>query len=1007
MSKKLVIICFFLVIFGYNGRSQMAEPISVFFIKKTPKSLPGKIINIPFFIKNNTAGSIQIIAEISTPNNWNIITNLKPYEILPSEQKFSVISVKIPSTCPVGNYSISITVLNTETKEVEAKGKTEIEVMEIENISMQLIESPEHIVAGNIFKATFMLQNFGNTTKKVFIETSNCDIEGNADVKLEPGESTQITIFKQTSPELISVKKEYFTVRALLSNTIVESIFRSIIIFPVKSTKKDLFFRFPVEASATYLSTNQGNKYQSAYQFEISGNGTLDPDGKHQLEFLARGSSSVNLNFLGLYDQYYISYLHKNIEVSVGEKSYSFTPLTESSRFGMGVENKVILNNGLAFGFLYVKPRFYKDISNEFAFYSQFEKNRDNIFGVYYVLKKNRDIEDLTYLTSINTKFAPFNRTNVEMEVSRGKSQGITDNAFRTNINTQLWIFHAAGNYFYTGKNYPGYYNNSTFYSGVFSAQVTPKLNIGVNSRQDFKNAQLDTFFITAPFSKSIQTYLNYNIASRSYLKLYWREYERKDRLALDKFHYKTKSINTQFSQKFNKIDYSLRGEYGKTTNLLLDEVKNQQNTYRGSANFAYRFNSLNAIRIFGSWSNINNFVSGEQRNLTAGLSISSQISKNLKANFHIQNAYDIDDYYRNRNLMQLNINYRFLKKHMFSFRSYYTIFKQEIDNPEFFLSATYTYNFGIPVKQIMKAGDIKGRITNNNDAPQEGILVNVLNKKTITDKNGEFWFKSIQPGKILLSVDRSKFEIDELPSIPIPIEIEVIEDKESIINFKIIKGTRLHGKFSFQKSNSFNQDNSENQLSNIIIELKSDFKNYLITSNKDGGFSFPIVLPGQWVFKIYDNSLPSGFEIEKKLYNLILSPSEKVDLQIEVKRKKRNIIFKTQNISLTTSKNGVSKTEPLKTNASAVASPVKTTDTIFYSIQVGAFKSKVKPNSGYFKKGVIDFERKDDKYYKYFVGKYNSYDEAFLNIEKTQNKYKGAFIVIFRNNKLIYLNNK
>ncbi len=37
-----------------------------------------------------------------------------------------------------------------------------------------------------------------------------------------------------------------------------------------------------------------------------------------------------------------------------------------------------------------------------------------------------------------------------------------------------------------------------------------------------------------------------------------------------------------------------------------------------------------------------------------------SQLTKNLKANFHVQNAYDIDDYYRNRNLMQFNIEYNF-----------------------------------------------------------------------------------------------------------------------------------------------------------------------------------------------------------------------------------------------------------------------------------------------------------------------------------------------------------
>lgn len=1005
MFKRLIFLCFILFYLGYEGSSQEIEPISINLIKMEFSTLPGKIINVPYFTKNNTVKPIQIITKIYLPSEWNVIINSKPLKIKPTQQKFSIFSVQIPSNYPVGKYSVFISAFNTETNEMLKKIEIEISVLEIENISMQLVESPEHIIAGEVYKATFLLQNFGNTSKKVFVETSNCDVEGSADINLKPGESSQITIFKQTSAELNQVKKEYFSVRALLSGATVQSIFRSMIIFPVKSAKKDLFFRFPVKASTTYLSTNQGDRYRSAYQFEVSGNGSLDPGGKHNFEFLARGPNRTDLSFLGTYDQYFLSYSNKNMELSVGEKSYSFTPLTESSRFGMGVESKVILNNGLSLGYLYVKPRFYESIENEMAFYSQFEKDRNNSIGIYYVLKKNKETADLTYLASINTSFKPFEKTTVDLELSRGLYQGIGDNAFRTNINTQFSIFRLAGNYFYTGKNYPGYYSNSSFYSGTFTAQITPKLNLGMYSRQDFTNAELDTFFITSPYSKMFQSFLSYNIAPRSYLKIYLRKYERKDRLALDKFHYQTKSFNSRFTQKFKKIEYALLGEFGKTTNFLLQEVQNKQNTYRGSADFSYRFNSFHSVRFFGSWSNINSFVSGERRDLTVGFSVSSQISKNLKANLHIQNAYDIDDYYRNRNLMQLNVDYKFWKQHSLSFRSYYTLFTQEINNPEFFLSATYTYKFGIPIKQLMKAGDIKGRVTNDNDEPLEGIILNLLNKKTITDKNGEFSFKSIQPGRFLLSVERTNLEIEELPSIPSPIEIEVIEDRESTLNFRITKGAKLYGKFSILKDNRSAPDDSEVQPNNIIVELKSNFKQYRTTSDKEGKFSFPVVLPGQWTFRIYSKSLPMGYEIEKGLYNFNFSPNEKTDLQISVKRKKRNIIFKSQNISLSNSGNG--KIQTLKIPSSKKINSPLTSDTIYYSIQIGAFKNRVNPNSKFFKGKPFDFEKQFNNFYKYFIGKFSSYEEAMQNIEKIRSKYKGAFVVGFINNKLLNLHGK
>ncbi|MEZ5103563.1 MAG: hypothetical protein R2757_03635 [Draconibacterium sp.] len=192
-----------------------------------------------------------------------------------------------------------------------------------------------------------------------------------------------------------------------------------------------------------------------------------------------------------------------------------------------------------------------------------------------------------------------------------------------------------------------------------------------------------------------------------------------------DKFHYKTKSLNTQFRHKVKKVEYSLLGEFGETTNLLLNE-NNRQNTFRGIADVGYRFNQKNSVRVTGSWSNINSFVVGDKRNVTTGLFVVSQITKNLKADIHVQNAYDIDDYYRNRNLMQLNVEYKFLRNHVISARSFYTLYKQHVDNPEFTATLNYTYNFGIPLKQIVKAGNVKGRITYDNDEPAEGVIVNL-----------------------------------------------------------------------------------------------------------------------------------------------------------------------------------------------------------------------------------------------------------------------------------------
>lgn len=1003
MFKQFLFIFILIPIFDFEGKSETSDLIQINFINNQTVGLPGQIINIPFFIRNNSGDTLQLNSKITAPEGWSLVTRLNFPSLMPNGQKFSVLSFQIPAGYPVGTYTVSVSVgngLNSGT----FTGSTRIVVDELEKVTLQLIESPERISAGEVFESAFLLQNQGNTVKKVFIETSNCDISGTPEIKLEPGESARFKVYRLTLDDARDARKEYYTVRTFLSGKVESSISGSYVVFPVKSNKIDRFFRFPVSASYTYLASNQEKSYKSAYQFELSGNGSIDPGGKHQLDFLARGPNNTNLSFLGMYEQYYISYSNKNYEISLGEKSYSFTPLTESSRFGRGIENKIKLNNGLSFGYTYVKPRFYNRIVNEMAFYTQFEKNRNNLLSVYYVIK-DTGIEENTYLASVSSEFRVLEKTSVDLEVSRGSFMGLADNAFRTNINSQLSIFRFAGNYFYTGKNYPGYFSNTTFFSGTLSAQLTTKFSAGLSMREDFRNAQLDTLFQTAPFSKTFLSFINYNIASRAHIKLYWRDNERQDRLSADKFHYKTKSLNSQFNQKFKNIEYSILGEYGTTTNFLENSAKNQQNTYRGLASFSYRFNSFNSVRIFGSWSNINSFVSGEKRNLTAGLSAYSRITKKINANFHIQNAYDIDDYYRNRNLMQLNFDYNFHKNHSLILRSYYTLFQKQVSNPEFTFSATYSYKFGVPLKQTLKAGDINGRITNDDDEPVEGIVLSLQNKMAVTDKNGDFTFKSVRPGIHLLTIDQSKLGINEIPGIPTPIELEVIADRVTDLNFKITKGAKLSGIFTFPDPKSPAIEQKTENPSNIIIELKNDFKHYRILIEKDGSFSFPAVIPGKWVFKIYENSIPDGFETDQLIYNLDFNPGDQVNLQIEIKPKKRNIIFKPLNIAMPEAKTDNSGV--IKLTATSKPAQPELADSIFYSIQIGVFRKSKKDNSLYSNGNPLVFEMHDNNLFYYFAGKYATYGEAKKEAGKLKKTYRGAFVVLFKEGKKQYIDTK
>ena len=989
----LFILCFF--ISSIELFAQPQDSISLIFQKKQISTTPGKIINVTFFIKNSTDLQTEINEEVILPAKWNIINHTNQTHIKPRSKVFSIYSIQVPANYGVGRYNIVINISNSNTKKQIAKSSFIIEVTEIEKIIIKQIQSPEHVIAGETYTAKYFIQNQGNTTKKIFLETRNCSIKETVEIKLDANESAFFTVEKQTSPNITESQRESYTVRAYESAKLLESVFKSILVFPKKNAKKDPFFRFPITASVNYLATNQNEKFANSFQYQVAGKGSLDTGNKHKLRFLARGPSNTDLSYLGLYDQYYVSYDNKNLFMFVGEQSYSFTPLTEMSRFGTGVESRVTLNNGLSFGALYVKPRYFQDIKNEYSAYSTFNFNKFNSVGVHFI-QKNTVTNELVTLTSITSRIKPFKKTTLDLELSAGKMNDKWDKAIMANINSQFSIFQLSGNYSNAGKYYPGYYNNSVFYNGNISAKISEKISVGVYGRQDFANAQLDTFFVTAPYTKSIRTSVNYNIAERAYLMFYWRNFERKDRLSNNKFHYKTKSLSAEFNHQIKKIDYMVLAEYGKTTNLLLEPGKSEQFTYRGATNIAYRFNPYNSVKVFGSYSNVNSFVSDEQRNITAGFAFNLRLWKKLFADFYYQNAYDIDYYYRNRNLLQFDLNYNFLRNHSLSFRSFYTIYKEQTEDPEFNVSLTYSYKFGIPVKRLIKSGEFRGRVINSNGEPFSGLIIYIQNKSVITDNNGEFRFKSVQPGNYILTIDRSKLEIDEIINIPSPVKVEIFENQTSTLNFEIIKGAKITGKFISGKSNKPGISNPDPDFQHIIIELKSSFKSYRIIPDKYGKFSFPVLLPGEWTFRIIKSSVPTGFTVKKAVYNLNLKPGGQQELNIEINPKIKHIIFKPGK-TLTTVKQ--KKTVKTVTPPSSDSQKKSIATATYYSVQIGAFKNKLKPGSQFFKGEKFYFEKEINNFHKYFIGKFDTLEKAKQEKKRLDLKFKSTIIVTFKDN--------
>lgn len=997
MLRYWPLLCFILLTTVVRpANSQSSNAVILQISKNIKPTAPGKAVNLACFAVNQGVDTHTVTIGADLPPGWRIVRSPLPATLSPRQKQFMPLTIQVASDQKSGSYDLTCTVLDKLSKQVYDTQIIRVEVPEVQHVNLEIVSKQDYLEAGKTLNSSYLITNAGNTAKTFHLESPGSIFKNSQEIVLSPGESRNIELSRETSSEIANERKETIVLRVKSGDQIVKSIFHSTLLLPSKQKKADLYFRYPISFSGTYLGTNRNDHYESVYQLQIAGSGYLDPENKNKLEFLARGPNNTNISHLGLYDQYYLSYTNPFLHIFLGEKSYSFTPLTEMSRFGKGAQGSIHSRGGLGIGFQYVEPRFYSDLSKEMAAFTQFAPNNKNQVQLFWVAKHGIDGAKTADIFSLNSSINPFKNTKLDMEFSRGFTEAEKDNAFRMGLNSQFLFLSVSGNYTYTGKYYPGYYSNSTFYNGNISARIGQRLNAGFYAREDFGNAQLDTFFVTAPYAKSMQASLNYNLFTRSYVKLFWRENERKDRLSQDKFHYKTNSINLQFNQKLRKIDYLLTGEIGNTKNFLLTEEENVQRTYRGAANISYNFTSNHSVRAFGSWSNINRFVSGESRNLTAGLSANSQFGKHLKLSFYLQNAYDIDEYYRNRNLMQLNLEYSFLKRHSLSLRSFYTLFREETENPEFTFAATYAYSIGVPLKKVVNTGSLEGRITDEEGRPVEGIFIYLSNKTAVTNSDGEYKLKDIAPGKHLLALDQTRIGINQIPNIQMPFRTTIYENQAGMLNIQLREGAQIKGSVRFVDQNIAGTGEVSPHKNGLLLEISSPLKTVRIMSEPNGSFSFPLLLPGQYTLKIYKSSIPKGYQTDWSTQTFILNPGKTKEIKIELKPQKRNIIFKNSPMSLSIS-SGDSKAEDGKTGTLNL-SKKRSEPSWFYTIQIGAFKKLLPENTPFLEPSVKHFVKQIGNFNKYFVGKYQSLEDADARLRQLRKFYPNAFLVVYYN---------
>lgn len=846
-----------------------------------------------FEVENHgkTLTDAELVLEL--PLGWNTLTTT-PAPVLQTNQKGNILvgvlvnnqakygTYKIRATLKKGNQPLAVKVFN-------------ITIIQKFSLSVQPVLVPEYLKVGSSYRQSFVILNSGNTSETLELSSNLGEVIGATKIQIPAYKSVQAEVSRPV-PEQQS-GNQYISIDLHAKPSRVDTTIHSIISVPVYSStikRNDPYLRFPIEFSTIYNRFDSPNQTAEALQFDIRGKGHLDFDKNHKLEFIAHGPNRFNFPRFGNFDQYYVNYANKTIDVALGDKVFQVSNLLEKNRFGRGGDVALAFGSDKIrlFGF---RSRFFPLIKSEMG--GQFSRsfNENGEFTFSYI-NKNHFVNNQQVTSNLSSVSYFLQKNNIWLDTEIGVSQteGKISGGVYNYLYTTFNKFSFNSNIVYTGKSFFGFYNNSLLINNGLRYQLSKKLTLQFSQNYNNLNPAFDSFiFINVPTFQSISPEINYHFNKRSSLNASFIIREREDRMEPKAFHFKENIFRLFYRKTAGIFQLSTDGDYGKTRNLLaVQDVDSLSNLFRYRLQPSIEVAKLLRFGLYGEYLRTSRYSSTNTVDnlLFYGLNLSYNWKNYLDVNLFYRNNYAPDELFQTQSFFdaQAAVNY---KNHALILFSSYGYFPAPLNQTNFFASLTYRFTWNVPLKKRKDLSTIQGAVYRPQQLNNGGFIVSMDGQNITTDQDGSFSFENIVPGQYFLEVKKSSLNFGEIIDQGSAIRLDVREAEVQKINLAVINSGRIEGQIEGITKLAIRE--------NLLLKISNENFSRLTTCNRFGGFTFGELKPGVYKIEVVDNKT-EGFYQQANLGSLCeVKSGETTEHILKMIPVKKNIQFQEDSFSV------------------------------------------------------------------------------------------------------------
>jgi hypothetical protein len=871
------------------------------------------LLNVPTAISPNThftlffevQSTVPLVDSIHTrltlPDGWNTLIVKNPQKTRGQLSVKYIYTMAPAHITPSGKYPITITVYHKNGERTEKI--IGVRVIQERKIEVMPITVPDYLLEGDSLKVEYLIQNSGNSIEKVRLETSKGKTGYKGDsLTILPGENIRINIAQKVpvgdgnswtiSPKLCVFMRDS-------ANPVTQIL--SIPVYSKKNKKNDPYLRLPIEVGVAYSKFSSADYTVGSYQYDVRGRGFLDFKQNHHLDFVIHGPNQLNIPFVSGYSQYSLSYIYKkNTAFQIGDYSLNFNNLMEFGRFGRGFKIDKDYAK-VSFSAFYLQPRFFFNQRATFGGKFTYKLNAKLGISFNYLSKKFFTNKQWLWANFAGTALhLKTNTLNLETEVAVSSAQSKVDFGAFNRLSFRYNKFQLHNSLIYAGKNFFGFYNNSWQLVNSVSYHLSKKIYVGLISNVTRVNPNFDILVLkTSPYYSNHTATLSYSLNTKHRLMLSYNLQAKEDRQPQKQFHYRENYARLGYSINSEKFNLVYDGRYGFAENLLNKSDNNVR--ARSISNLIQP-----QVQVF-PWCWLGGFVEYQYTNkfssdnqlakyLFYGGSMRTTVKKYLDVSFMYRNSYAPDELVERRAFMDLTINSTIGNSQLSltGGRVFVPTYALENQNTLFFL-LKYTLTLNTPLAKNRNLGHIRGQISGLSESiKKDGILIQLGNKRFVSDANGVFYFNDLMPDIYYLTLDKSSLSSGAVAAMKTPIEVSVSADSTKQITIPLIKSGGIEGILNF--SAALEEEKTKKQSPVILVKIYNENESFLTKTNGKNTFSFKEIKPGNWKIKAWFPDNQNQLTIENPEQSIVIEEGIVNKMAFNVLANARKIHFSNKN---------------------------------------------------------------------------------------------------------------